>query len=150
MMLDPASVAPQPWRNGRGVTRERATGPEWRVSVADLTAVGAFSSFPGTHRLFTPLDDGVVLAIEGSRCETRRHQPVAFAGDAEVELVELTALSRALNVITAADAPAPTVRIEVRGTADPAADEPELRVDLGDHVAAIWLSSIPATQEVTP
>lgn len=149
MMLDPASVAPQPWRNGRGVTRELASGPGWRVSVADLAAAGPFSTFPRTNRLFTPLDDGVVLAIDGSRCETRRHRRVAFSGDAEVELIELSTPCRALNVMTAADAPPPAVRI-VLGAADPAADPPELRVILGDHVADIWFSPTPATQEVTP
>lgn len=153
-MLDPADVAPQPWRNGGGVTRELATGPGWRVSVADLTAAGRFSSYPGTSRLFTPLDDGVVLAVDEARCETRRHRPVVFPGDAEVELVELAAPSRALNVITRADAPAPAVRVDALAAAAPAAPPPLLSVLLGDHVAHIWLTPIPATtpatQEVTP
>lgn len=150
MLLDPASVAPRPWRNGRGVTRELATGPGWRVSLADLAATGPFSRFPGLQRLFTPLDDGVVLTIDGTRCATRRHRPVAFPGDAEVELVALGSPSRALNVMTPAGAPAATVRVDAPGAPGRAADPPQLRVILGDHVASIWLPPIPATQEVTP
>jgi len=60
-----ADVAPQPWKNGGGVTRELLRLPlpggitgEWllRVSVADIAADGPFSPFPGVTRWFAVLE----------------------------------------------------------------------------------------------
>lgn len=50
------AIAPQPWRNGGGLTREVAAWPpgaaafDWRVSVAEIDADGPFSGFPGLSR----------------------------------------------------------------------------------------------------
>jgi uncharacterized protein len=62
-------VAAVPWRNGGGVTRELLAWPDprdWllRVSVAEISASGAFSIFPGVDRWFA------VLAGGGVRLET--------------------------------------------------------------------------------
>jgi len=100
LVVVPASVAPQPWRNGRGTTRELAVGDGWRVSLADLTEDGPFSVFPGTDRLFTPLADGFELVVDGTPVEARRHRPVAFPGEVDVFLRGLTAPAQALNVMT--------------------------------------------------
>ncbi|HEX2546317.1 MAG TPA: HutD family protein [Ramlibacter sp.] len=60
-------VAPQPWRNASGLTRELLAWPtpaDWRVrlSVADVRSSGPFSRFEGIERWFAVLDgDGVVL-----------------------------------------------------------------------------------------
>lgn len=57
------------WRNGGGRTRELATwgdGGEWRlrVSVAEIAADGAFSSFDGIDRWFAVLaGNGVALTL---------------------------------------------------------------------------------------
>ncbi|MCH7343741.1 HutD family protein [Pelomonas sp. CA6] len=65
--LSAAQVAPSPWRNGGGQTRELLAWPhaqDWtlRISVADITADGPFSSFPGVDRWFAVLSgDGVDL-----------------------------------------------------------------------------------------
>lgn len=53
-------VAPQPWRNGGGVTRELLTWPkadDWifRLSVADIEKDGPFSVFPGVQRWIVAL-----------------------------------------------------------------------------------------------
>ena len=53
-------VAPQPWRNGGGVTRELLKWPDaddWilRLSVADIEADGPFSAFPGVQRWIVAL-----------------------------------------------------------------------------------------------
>ena len=60
-------IAPQPWKNGGGQTRELLVWPPggpWslRVSVADIRASGPFSAFPGIQRWFNVLQgDGVLL-----------------------------------------------------------------------------------------
>lgn len=60
-----ADVAPQPWKNGGGVTRELLRLPlpggaadDWllRVSVAEIAADGPFSPFPGVTRWFAVLE----------------------------------------------------------------------------------------------
>ena len=53
-------VAPQPWRNGGGVTRELLTWPnadDWivRLSVADIEKDGPFSVFPDVQRWIVAL-----------------------------------------------------------------------------------------------
>ena len=53
-------VAPRPWRNGGGVTRELLKWPDaddWilRLSVADIGKDGPFSAFPGVQRWIVAL-----------------------------------------------------------------------------------------------
>lgn len=79
------------WKNGGGVTREVAAGPEgsgmddfgWRVSLAEVTADGAFSVFPGVDRTLTLAEGaGMDLAIDGvRRLVDRRYEPQRFPGD---------------------------------------------------------------------
>ncbi|CAM5310154.1 hypothetical protein SAVIM338S_00591 [Streptomyces avidinii] len=79
------------WKNGGGVTREIAAGPEgagiedfgWRVSLAEVTADGPFSAFPGVDRTLTLAEGaGMDLAI-GSvrRLVDGRYVPQRFPGD---------------------------------------------------------------------
>jgi environmental stress-induced protein Ves len=62
-------VAPQPWRNGGGQTRELLAWPDsthWRlrISRADIEADGPFSAFAGVQRWFVVLSgNGVVLRM---------------------------------------------------------------------------------------
>ena len=81
------SVAPQPWRNGGGVTRELLTWPHgdaWkvRVSVADIDADGPFSVLEGVERWFAVLEgEGVALEFaEGVRQVTRDDPALRFDG----------------------------------------------------------------------
>lgn len=79
------------WKNGGGVTREIAAGPEgagmedfgWRVSLAEVTADGPFSAFPGVDRTLTLAEGaGMDLAIGGvRRLVDRRYAPQRFPGD---------------------------------------------------------------------
>ncbi|MFD5144747.1 HutD family protein [Streptomyces sp. NPDC058401] len=79
------------WKNGGGVTREIAAGPEgsgmedfgWRVSLAEVTADGAFSVFPGVDRTLTLAEGaGMDLEIGGvRRLVDRRYAPQRFPGD---------------------------------------------------------------------
>lgn len=79
------------WKNGGGATREIAAGPEgagmedfgWRVSLAEVTADGPFSAFPGIDRTLTLAEGaGMDLAIGGvRRLVDRRYAPQRFPGD---------------------------------------------------------------------
>ncbi|WP_328296717.1 HutD family protein [Streptomyces sp. NBC_00435] len=79
------------WKNGGGVTREIAAGPEgagmddfaWRASLAEVTADGPFSVFPGVDRILTLAQGiGMDLDIGGvRRLVDRRHAPQRFPGD---------------------------------------------------------------------
>jgi uncharacterized protein len=90
-----AEVEATPWRNGGGVTRELALGPtseawDWRMSVADVAADGAFSRFDGVTRWFAVLHgSGIALTIpptsaDDAHCRsdvhrlTRHDQPLSF------------------------------------------------------------------------
>jgi environmental stress-induced protein Ves len=104
-------IAPQPWKNGGGQTRELFVWPPggpWslRVSVADIRANGPFSAFPGIERWFAVLEgDGVVLTFP------RRHAvldadsaPLQFDGS-EAPGCELSGgPSRDLNLMVRHDA----------------------------------------------
>lgn len=54
-------MAPEPWRNGAGTTRELASRTDaggellWRISLASLDDDAAFSVFAGLDRLFVAL-----------------------------------------------------------------------------------------------
>jgi uncharacterized protein len=69
-MIRLADMAPAPWKNGGGTTRELIAWPEagdwqWRTSVAVVSNDGPFSSFAGVQRWFAVLQgDGVCLAVD--------------------------------------------------------------------------------------
>jgi environmental stress-induced protein Ves len=97
-----ADVAPQPWANGGGTTREllRAGDGAWRISLADVDADGPFSSFPGKHRLLTVVDGPVLaLVVDGVEQVVEPRRPFAFDGDAEVVASVPEGPVRVLNVI---------------------------------------------------
>ena len=82
-----ASVAPQPWRNGGGATRELFAWPggaDWqiRVSLADIDADGPFSAFPDVQRWFAVVEGaGVVLSWPGGdRRVDSAGEPLCFDG----------------------------------------------------------------------
>lgn len=93
----PASeLHPQPWKNGGGVTRQLAIYPEhatqddfiWRVSAADLTQPGPFSTWCDVDRILV-LTGGESLLL--TRTETGQHQRlmrgerIYFAGETPFE-----------------------------------------------------------------
>lgn len=103
-----ADVAPVPWRNGGGLTRELLAWPDprdWllRVSVADIHASGPFSAYPGVDRWFAVLDGGTVcLETAGAgRTEltTSRAALHAFSGDALTHCTALGPTTRDFNIM---------------------------------------------------
>ena len=101
-----AAAAPQPWRNGGGVTRELLAWPapaEWqvRLSVADVQAAGPFSRFEGVERWFAVLEgEGVVLALAGVEHRlTRTDPPFRFDGGVPVHCTLPSGATRDFNLM---------------------------------------------------
>lgn len=72
-----ADLAPAPWKNGGGVTREIASwaadgassdGFAWRASLADIARDGPFSRFAGVDRTLV-LADGAGLLLDEAQGE---------------------------------------------------------------------------------
>jgi len=107
-----ADIAPTPWKNGGGTTREIAVWPPgagmesfaWRISVADIATDGPFSAFPGIDRQIVLLDgNGVHLqAHDDSFCHklVRVGEPFAFSGDTDVHAALVDGATRDFNVMT--------------------------------------------------
>ncbi|NMR29696.1 HutD/Ves family protein [Crystallibacter degradans] len=108
-IIEFASLKPQPWRNGGGVTREIALGgmatePVWRLSIADVTTAGGFSAFPGMERTFTVIEGDVVeLTVDGFARRLERFRPFRFDGGSTTSCALPTGACRALNVMTRKD-----------------------------------------------
>ncbi|MEE6166653.1 MULTISPECIES: HutD/Ves family protein [unclassified Mycolicibacterium] len=100
-----ASHQRMPWRNGGGVTYELARSPsdgefDWRISIAEVSASGAFSAFPGVDRIITLVDGThMMLTVDGVRHRLQPLEPFAFDGDADTT-GEVSAPTRDLNVMT--------------------------------------------------
>ncbi len=111
VLLD--DCAAQPWRNGGGVTRELLawSAPElqapgdatWclRLSVADITQDGPFSSYPGIDRCFAVLEgNGVELNFPGGPRQQRVDDPpLAFDGEPAIGCILLNGPTRDLNLM---------------------------------------------------
>lgn len=100
-------VDAQPWRNGRGITRELArgadTGPEpaWRVSIAEITSDGEFSSFEGFERVLTVVDGTrLVLEVDGVPSILGRAKPFRFDGVAATRAMLPDGPVQVLNLFT--------------------------------------------------
>ena len=106
-LVDLDAVAPQPWRNGGGTTRELLLWPAgqvWkaRASVADVTVAGPFSRFPGVERWFAVLDGpGVVLRVGAGEQHLDTESPAfRFSGDMPVDCSLLGGPTRDFNLMT--------------------------------------------------
>jgi len=101
-----ADVALQAWRNGGGSTRELLAWPagaDWRLrlSLADITADGPFSAFPGVQRWFAVTGGaGVVLMLaDGERRLTPHGEPICFDGAEAPECRLVEGATRDLNLM---------------------------------------------------
>ncbi len=104
-------IAPRPWRNGGGFTRELLAWPsadDWgvRISVAEITRDGAFSSFPGIERWIAVVEgQGVVLRFADHRSVLGPEDDALRFDGAAAPLAELQAgATRDLNLMSRRDA----------------------------------------------
>lgn len=106
LLVDAARVAPQPWRNGGGVTRELLAWPDaadWqlRLSLADIAADGPFSRYDGVQRWIAVLSSaGIWLDIAGQRHVLGPGDaPLQFDGAAAVDCRLRAGPSRDVNLM---------------------------------------------------
>ncbi|HEY5246826.1 MAG TPA: HutD family protein [Dermatophilaceae bacterium] len=99
------------WRNGAGLTREVASaggsGPhgfDWRISIAQVSEPGPFSSYPGVERIITVVQgEGMDLVVDGVEHVLGLHEPFAFDGASRTSCSRLAGPIRDLNVMTRTD-----------------------------------------------
>ena len=124
-LLDPRSLPPVPWKNGGGVTREIAGDPgHWRLSLAEVTAEGPFSLFPGQMRILTVVHgSGMELHTDGRVLRAQLGAPLPFSGDLPVTGRLPDGPVRNLNLIF--DPRRVTGSVSVHAGARPLAANPE-------------------------
>lgn len=104
-VLRVADLAMAPWKNGGGVTREVARTEDgaaliWRVSIADVSADGPFSAFPGMTRILTVIEGaGMRLVHAEGMIEALPLRPVRFDGGMPVRSEMIGGALRDLNLI---------------------------------------------------
>ena len=110
--FDVATLAVVPWKNGGGRTREIVRVPvdatldtlDWRVSIAELSASGPFSTFPSVDRIITLLDGaGIQMRSCDGVVDHRLRvplEPFAFRGEHEIDATLLGGSSTDFNVMT--------------------------------------------------
>lgn len=97
-ILPHSQLAPTPWRNGGGITREVARGTlgatggletragddwDWRLSIAKVDVDGDFSAFPGLTRILTIIrGQGLELTVDGATQFLEANRPLRFDGGA--------------------------------------------------------------------
>lgn len=105
-VIEVDKLTPQPWRNGGGQTRELLAWPsaaDWqlRISVADITAAGPFSPFPGVQRWFAVVEGGGVRLNFADDLITLRpgDAPIQFDGAAAPGCEPVEGATRDLNLM---------------------------------------------------
>ena len=114
-----AQLTASPWPNCGGVTREvvsaGASGPQafdWRISIADVSEPGPFSTFPGVDRILTVVEgERMDLVVDGVEHVLGLHEPFSFDGASRTSCSRLAGPVRDLNVMTRSDRLSATVAI---------------------------------------
>jgi environmental stress-induced protein Ves len=108
-LIHAGEVAPQPWRNGAGRTRELLTWPagpqpwQLRISLAEISRDGPFSLYPGIERWISVIEGaGVRLLLEGREhrldCDSK---PLRFDGALPVSCTLIDGPGTDLNLMHA-------------------------------------------------
>jgi uncharacterized protein len=110
--FDLRSIAPQPWKNGAGWTREIASAPsatepggfDWRFSVAEVEREAPFSRFAGIDRCIVLLRGaGLWLHGDDGGIDHRLAQPFLpfhFRGEAALTGTPIAGPSSDFNAMT--------------------------------------------------
>lgn len=99
-----------PWKNGRGFTSEIAIFPagstleknnfSWRLSSAEVTENGPFSSFPGCERYLAIIEGaGLKLQFENENKLIDQNSFLQFSGELKVHSELIDGKIRDLNLI---------------------------------------------------
>lgn len=131
--IDIEAIAPTPWKNGAGMTREIAMSPagasvkafDWRLSVAELERGAPFSAFPGVDRAIVVLDGPGMRLVDGSGALVQPLQPLApwsFDGGRELQAELPHGPCRDFNVMTRRGRWRATLRVLRSGAEIDAAD----------------------------
>lgn len=109
-LLSAAGRAQVPWKNGGGVTQTVAAfpsdaGPDafmWRVSIAEVSTAGPFSTFPDTDRHLSVLEGALLLSVVGQPSAELSHDSagLAFPGDVAASGTPIDGPVLDLNVMT--------------------------------------------------
>jgi environmental stress-induced protein Ves len=108
--IDLRTIAPQPWKNGAGLTREIAFGGpsranfDWRISLAEVERDAPFSAFPGIDRCIALWRGaGMRLRSTDGAIEHALTEPLApwhFPGDLALDATLVHGPSSDFNVMT--------------------------------------------------
>ncbi|MFM0322447.1 HutD/Ves family protein [Caballeronia glebae] len=120
MIIRADSLAPTPWKNGGGLTREIAAEPqgvsldafEWRLSLADVASDGAFSTFAGVDRVLVLLDGAGMRLTQAHGGVHVLDAPLAiahFAGETPIHATLIDGPTRDFNVMVRRDRARATV-----------------------------------------
>lgn len=127
-----STVPTEPWRNGRGMTRVIASGSfgqnpaqwDYRISVADISDSGPFSTFNGIERSSLLLDGQSILLTDGEerRLQVSPLEIIRYDGEWPLNAFIGSSPARFLNVMTRRRFAAGTLRVLNGVSAVPAAD----------------------------
>lgn len=141
------------WANGSGVTHEVAICPsgagladfDWRISLADISVDGDFSSFVGIERVLVLIEgEGMNLTLDGHTQPIEPFSPVHFAGESVASCTLPHGPTRDLNVMYRRDRVTCVVDIIDGSSPIGAAVEPGETLWLG-VLTGIWVTdTVPA------
>lgn len=110
-----ADYPSMPWKNGGGHTKQLAIFPKassfadpflWRLSLAEISLSGPFSTFPGYDRHMVQVSGGP-LRLDHGECGTKDlclEQPYCFSGDWSTHCILRNGSAQDINLMVRRDA----------------------------------------------
>jgi environmental stress-induced protein Ves len=150
-----AESRPEPWKNGRGVTRTLLTDASagghapgelpnwsWRISVAELQENGPFSVFEDVDRTLILLSGGdlILNRPKGAAVLDRPGAQVSFRGEEYIQATITRAPAQALNLMTRRGSVRSTVHVV--GEQHTAMPEPQASVQRHHARNALSLTTV--------